>query len=318
MSKKIIGIDIGGTTIKLGILSMDGRILQQWSIGTNVSNNGENIVPDIISSIKHRLDLYQLKANDFIGIGIGSPGNVNSKEGTVIGAYNLNWTTKQDVKKQIENDLKMKVCIENDANVAALGEKWKGAGDNAADVVFITLGTGVGGGIIANGRLVRGVAGSAGELGHIHVGNDGLKCTCGGTGCLESVASATGIVNLARKLSEAYSGNSELKYELDSGQEVTCKDVFNYAKTNDPFASIIVDKVCDYLGCTCANIANILNPSSIILGGGVSAAGEFLRKNVEDKFMKYAFPQIKESTKIKLATIGNDAGIIGAASLLDV
>lgn len=316
MSQKVIGIDLGGTTTKLGIIDDEGTILQQWSIATDCSGEGKQIIPNIIASIKHRMDLYQLTPQDFSGIGMGAPGNVDPAAGTVIGAYNLNWTEKQFVRKQITAALRMEVAIENDANVAALGEQWRGAGENDPNVVFITLGTGVGGGIITNGQLVRGTAGNAGEIGHIGAVTTGFSCTCGGRGCLETVASATGIVNLGRYLSEGFAGDSQLKYQLDSGQDVSCKDIFAYAQADDAFALMVVEKVCDYLGTACGNIANILNPSSIILGGGVSAAGEFLREQVETYFMYTAFPQVQESTKIKLATIGNDAGIIGAASLV--
>ncbi len=316
MSQKIIGIDLGGTTIKFAILSQKGDILQQWSIPTDTSNGGKNIIPDIIASIKHRMELYQLTPENFLGIGMGSPGKVNRDFGTVVGAYNLNWTEVQPVRDQIHGELGLEVFIDNDANVAALGERWKGAGNNESDVVFITMGTGVGGGIITNGKLVHGIVGSAGEIGHIVVDEDGFLCTCGNHGCLETIASATGIVRTARKLSEAFAGESKLKEQIDSGQEVTSKDVFYYAETGDSFANLVVEKVCSSLGLAIGNIANILNPSSVILGGGVSAAGEFLRSRVEKYFEKVAFPQVRETTKIKLATIGNDAGVIGAASLV--
>ncbi len=313
--KKIIGIDLGGTTVKFAILTEEGDIQQKWSIETNILDEGSNIVPEIIESINHRLDLYDLKAEDFIGIGMGTPGSVDINQGTVIGAYNLNWKTLQPVRELIEEGTGIRFALDNDANVAALGERWKGAGENDPNVVFMTLGTGVGGGIIMEGHLLHGVAGCAGEIGHVTVDPHGFECTCGKVGCLETVASATGVVRVARHLSEEFAGESELKKLLDDGQAISSKDVFVAAEEDDVFALMVVDKVCFYLGLACGNLGNTLNPSSIVLGGGVSAAGEFLRSRVEEYFHQYAFPQVKESTKIKLAELGNDAGVIGAASL---
>ncbi|MFD2728799.1 ROK family glucokinase [Enterococcus camelliae] len=315
MDKKIIGIDLGGTTVKFAILTAQGEVQQKWSIPTNILDEGSHIVPDIIESIKHRMNLYGLKKDDFLGIGMGTPGSVNRELGTVIGAYNLNWKTTQTIKDAIEAETGIPFTIDNDANVAALGEQWKGAGENNPDVVFVTLGTGVGGGVIMNGQLLHGVAGAAGEIGHITVDPDGFQCTCGKKGCLETVSSATGVVRVARHLSEEFAGDSELKKQLDNGETITSKDVFEAAQAGDLFANLVVDKVCYYLGLATGNIGNTLNPASIVLGGGVSAAGEFLRSRVEKNFLTFVFPQVAESTKIKLAELGNDAGVIGAASL---
>lgn len=313
--KKLIGIDLGGTTIKFAILTENGEVQQKWSIETDISNNGRNIVPNIIESIKYHLEIYDLSREDIIGIGMGSPGSVDLENGTVIGAYNLNWESLQPVKEQIENGTGIPFFIDNDANVASLGEQWIGAGKGSNNVVFVTLGTGVGGGIIAEGKLVHGV-GAAGEIGHINVDPNGYTCTCGNIGCLETVASATGIVRLARDMSEQYAGESKLKYLIDDGQQVTAKIVMDQAKENDPLAIKVLDKFNFYLGLACGNIANVLHPETIVLGGGVSAAGQILINGVNHYFQKYTFPQIRNSTKIKFAELGNDAGIIGAASLV--
>jgi glucokinase len=313
---KLIGIDLGGTTVKFAILTVEGEIQQKWSIETDIQNEGKHIVPNIIKSINHRLNLYRLSANDFLGIGMGSPGLVDREKGTVIGAYNLNWTNLQSVKEQIESGTGIPFFIDNDANVATLGERWKGAGENGKDVVFVTLGTGVGGGIISDGILIHGKWGAAGEIGHIIVEPNGYQCTCGNQGCLETVASATGVIRLARDLSEEFSGTSELKWLIDDGQEVTAKTVFDQAKRGDKFALIVLNKFYFYLGLACGNIANVLNPEFIVIGGGVSAAGEMLLNGVKEYFQKFAFPQVRKSTKIKLALLGNDAGVIGAASLV--
>lgn len=317
MNKKIIGIDLGGTSIKFAILTQNGEIQEKWSIPTNILDEGSHIVPDIIQSIKHKLTLLGLTKDDFLGIGMGSPGVVNRQEGTVIGAYNLNWKTLQPIKQQIESELGLSFYIDNDANVAALGEKWVGAGNNEPDVVFVTLGTGVGGGVIAGNQLIHGFSGAGGELGHIAVDfEDPISCTCGKKGCLETVASATGIVNLTRRYAEQYAGDSELKARIDDGQQVTAKDVFDLAKEEDKLALIVIRHFSEYLGVACSHIANILNPSRIVIGGGVSAAGEFLLKGVREEFEKNVFPPIKESTVLALAELGNDAGVIGAASLV--
>ncbi|WP_057490687.1 ROK family glucokinase [Streptococcus orisasini] len=316
MTKKLLGIDLGGTSVKFGILTLDGQVQEKWAIETNILEDGQHIVPDIIASIKHRLDLYGLSKDDFAGIGMGSPGAVDRSRKTVTGAFNLNWAETQEVGAAIEAELGIPFAIDNDANVAALGERWVGAGDNNPDVVFVTLGTGVGGGIIADGNLIHGVAGAGGEIGHIIVEPEGgFECTCGNKGCLETVASATGVVRLGRLLAESYEGTSNIKASIDNGDSVTSKDIFTAAAAGDKFADSIVEKVGFYLGLATANISNILNPDSVIIGGGVSAAGEFLRSRVESHFQKFAFPQVKKSTKIKIAELGNDAGIIGAASL---
>ncbi|WP_312951441.1 ROK family glucokinase [Streptococcus parasuis] len=317
MSKKIIGIDLGGTSVKLAILTTVGEIQAKWSIKTNILDEGSHIVPDIIDSIKHRFETYGLTKEDFLGVGMGSPGVVDSETGTVIGAYNLNWKTLQLVKDQFESALGLPFFIDNDANVAALGEQWVGAGNNNPNVVFMTLGTGVGGGVIAAGNLIRGVKGAGGELGHITVDFDApFACTCGKKGCLETVASATGIVNLTRRYAEEYAGDAKLKQLIDDGEEVTAKDVFDLAKDGDDLALIVYRHFSNYLGVACANIAAVLNPAYIVLGGGVSAAGEFLLDGVRNVFAENSFPQIKESTQIVLATRGNDAGVLGAASLV--
>ena len=317
MSKKIIGIDLGGTSVKLAILTTEGEIQEKWSIKTNILDEGSHIVPDIIDSIKHRFETYGLTKEDFLGVGMGSPGVVDSEAGTVIGAYNLNWKTLQLVKDQFETALGLPFFIDNDANVAALGEQWVGAGNNNPNVVFMTLGTGVGGGVIAAGNLIRGVKGAGGELGHITVDFDApFSCTCGKKGCLETVASATGIVNLTRRYAEEYAGDAKLKQLIDDGEEVTAKDVFDLAKEGDDLALIVYRHFSNYLGVACANIAAVLNPAYIVLGGGVSAAGEFLLDGVRNVFADNSFPQIKESTQIVLATRGNDAGVLGAASLV--
>lgn len=316
MSKKLIGIDLGGTTVKLAVLTESGEVQQKWSLLTDISEEGTKIVPSIVASINEHIERYGMSKEDFIGIGMGSPGTVDLQNGTVIGAYNLNWKTLQPVKMLIEEGTGIPFAIDNDANVAALGERWKGAGENEDNMAFLTLGTGVGGGIVAEGNLLHGSVGAAGEVGHITVEPDGYDCTCGKKGCLETVASATGVVRLARDYADQYAGESALKVAIDDGQLVTAKDVFDFAKQNDALAVKVIDKVAFYLGLACGNIANILNPSTIVIGGGVSNAGEFLVEQVQNYFNTFTFPAIRSSCKIRLAQLGNDAGVIGASSLI--
>lgn len=313
--KKLIGVDLGGTTVKFAILTSAGEVQQRWSIDTNILDDGAHIVPDIIASINHRLELYQMTPDQFLGIGMGSPGSVDLNAGTVVGAFNLNWKTVQYVKQDIQAGTHMPFTIDNDANVAALGERWKGAGENEDEVAFITLGTGVGGGLITNGQLIHGIAGSGGEIGHITVDPNGYLCTCGKHGCLETVASATGIVRVARDMAEEYSGGSRLKRNLDDGDEISSKIVFDLAKSNDPLALMVVDRVTNFLGLALANVANLLNPAYVVIGGGVSAAGDFLLKRIEKSFNANTFPNVRETSHLRLATLGNEAGVIGAAWL---
>ncbi|MQS97037.1 ROK family glucokinase [Companilactobacillus halodurans] len=316
--KKLIGVDLGGTTIKFAILTDKGEIQQKWSIETNILSDGQLIIPDIIDSINHHIEMYGMTSDQFDGIGLGSPGTIDHAKGTIKGAYNLNWTNEVYPVCDIEKGTGLPVTIENDANVAALGEKWQGAGNNADDVVFVTLGTGVGGGIIANGKLIQGANGAAGEIGHVTVDPNGFMCTCGKRGCLETIASATGIVRVARDRASEYAGDSKLKAMLDDGQDISAKDVFDLAKEDDDLALIVVNYVCESLGFVLGNIANTLNPKYIVIGGGVSAAGDFLLNKVDKAMRKNEFATIKDSTKLRLASLGNGAGVIGAASLIKV
>ena len=312
---KLIGIDLGGTTIKFAIMTATGDIQQKWSIQTNILDEGSHIVPDIIDSINYHLDLYQLDKERIIGVGMGTPGTVNEKDGTVQGAFNLNWKESQNVKADLEAGLGFTVAIDNDANAAALGEQWRGAGNNQPEVVFVTLGTGVGGGLVNEGKMIHGAKGAAGEVGHMIVEPGGYQCTCGNYGCLEQYASATGVVHLAHDYADAYAGDSKLKAMVSNGEEITSKIVFDLAKEGDYLANEVVDKVAFYLGLATANIANLLNPSAIVIGGGVSAAGDFLLTRVQKNFNDFAFKMTRHVTELKLAELGNDAGAYGAASL---
>ncbi len=315
LAKKLIGIDLGGTTTKFAFIDQSGNILTKWRIPTDISNAGSNIVPNIVQSIANQMRKDDYNSNDFLGIGMGTPGAVDREKGTVVGAYNLGWEIVQPVGATISANLQLPVFIDNDANSAALGEFWKGAGYKAKDVVFVTLGTGVGGGVVTNGHLVHGINGGAGEIGHITVQPGGYLCTCGKRGCLEQYASATGVVRLAKDLAKQFTGKSRIIELIDSDEGLTSKMVFYLADNGDILANQIVDKVCSYLGLALSDVGNILNPENIIIGGGVSNAGNTLLQPTTRYFQENAFPSVRDSTKLKLAQLGNDAGVIGAASL---
>ncbi len=314
--KKVIGIDLGGTTAKLGIIHSTGEIEHKWSIETDISEEGRHIVPNIIQSLVENLEKYGLTADDILGIGMGSPGNVNRKNGTVIGAFNLNWKTLQPIREQMEEAIGVPFSIDNDANVAALGEQWVGAGNSEPDVSFITLGTGVGSGLVVDGQLVHGATDSAGEIGHLTVEPNGYECTCGKKGCLEQYASATGVVRLARDMADSAKTDTDLVKAIQTDKEVDAKYIFDQAKKGDNFAESVVERFTFYLGLALSHVANLLNPSTIVLGGGVSKAGEYLVEKVSEIVEAFTFPPIRETTKIKIAELGNDAGMIGAASLV--
>ncbi|GAD15720.1 ROK family glucokinase [Lentilactobacillus otakiensis] len=315
MAKKLIGIDLGGTTTKFAFIDTKGNVLTKWRIPTNITEHGSHIVPDMIKSISDQMRKDDYNAADFYGIGMGTPGAVNREKGTVVGAYNLNWDIVQPVGATISANLNLPILIDNDANSAALGEYWKGAGDKAKDVVFITLGTGVGGGVIANGKLVHGINNGAGEVGHITVVPNGYQCTCGKRGCLEQYASATGVVHIAKDMAEKFTGHSRIKELIDGDEDLSSKMVFFLADNGDILANQIVDRVCSYLGLALSHIGNTLNPENIIIGGGVSNAGNTLLQPTTRYFQENAFPSVRDSTRLKLAQLGNDAGVIGAASL---
>lgn len=316
--KWVVGVDLGGTTTKLAFINVEGEIIEKWEIETDHSDAGKNITANIAKSIDQKLKEQGETKDKLIGVGMGSPGPVNYKAGILYNAVNLPWEDHYPLKKNLEEAIHLPALIDNDANCAALGEMWKGAGNGAKDLVCVTLGTGVGGGVITNGKIVQGVSGAAGEIGHITVIPDGgAPCNCGKTGCLETVASATGIVRLANlKLKEEGLAEGLLVKIYEENGSITAKDVFDCAKLGDAACLEIIDEVAFYLGLVLANLGNTLNPEKIVLGGGVSKAGDILLDKVQSYFDKYAFSRVKDTTKISIATLGNDAGVIGAGWLV--
>jgi glucokinase len=310
MGTYCFGIDVGGTTVKCGLFQTDGTLVEKWEIVTRTENNGEEILPDIAKTIEAKIAERQLDKAEIEGVGIGVPGPVN-ENGDVLQAVNLFWGFKE-LSRELSQMTGLPAMAGNDANVAALGEAWKGAAAGAKSVIVITLGTGVGGGIIIDGKVVAGYHGAGGEVGHACMNHEETEsCNCGNKGCLEQVASATGIVRVAKKTLEA----SEEASTLRGISELTAKDVLDAYKAGDALAAQIMNKVGDQLGGALAIFSCVVDPEIIVIGGGVSKAGQPLIECIEKYYKKYAFSACKD-TPIVLASLGNDAGMYGAARLV--
>lgn len=310
MSKYAFGVDIGGTTVKIGLFDREGHVLDKWEIPTNKENKGVSILPDVAQSLLAKMKEKGISEEDLAGIGVGAPGAVD-EEGTLVGgAVNIGWDAF-NIPEVIHAYINVPVKAANDANAAAFGEMWQGGGKGYNNMVAVTLGTGVGGGIIINGKLLSGATGAGGEIGHIHLEDDETEeCGCKNKGCLEQYASATGIVRLAgRRLKK--DDNPSVLREV----ELSAKSVFDAVKAGDQVAIEIAEQFGDYLGKGLAAVADVVNPEIFVIGGGVSKAGEILLTFVEPKFRKYVFQQCR-GAKFALAKLGNDAGIYGTAGLI--
>lgn len=307
MKKYVFGVDVGGTTIKMGFFTVDGELLEKWEIPTRTENNSENVLPDIASAIDLKLAEKGILKEEVSGVGFGVPGPV-TKEGVIQMNANLGWRNKNAAKEL--GELTGLFCMGgNDVKTAGLGEMWKGGAAEYKDAVFITIGTGVGAAIIVDGKVILGAKGAAGEVGHIKVDMEETEaCGCGGIGCAEQYASAPGIVKMAkRKLAECDTPSS-----LREG-EVTAKSVFDAYKEGDALAADVVEKFGHYLGYSLAATAAVVDPEAFIIGGGVSKAGEALVEVVQKYYKQYVWPGCRDK-KFVLAKLGNDAGIYGAAS----
>ena len=309
MGKYIFGADVGGTSVKMGLFDMAGMVVDKWEIPTRTENAGEHILPDIADSINQKIAENRYIKEDIAGIGMAVPGPVDAA-GVVNKAVNLGWGVTP-VKETMEKLCGIPTVAGNDANVAALGEMWKGGGQGYDSLVLVTLGTGIGGGIIVYGRLVTGADGAGGEIGHMHVMDDEPEaCNCGCKGCLEQYGSATGIVRLAKRNLERTDKPSTLR-----DGEITAKAVFDAVRSGDAVAKDIAGEFGEILGKGFAMIASVLNPAAFVVGGGVSKAGDILFEYIRPSFEKYVFPGAK-GAKFVLATLGNDAGIYGSAKLV--
>lgn len=310
MSKYCFGIDVGGTSVKCGLFQTDGTLVDKWEIPTRTENQGENILPDVAEAIRNKMQERGIDKADVAGVGIGIPGPINTK-GEAACAVNLYWGFKP-VAKELSELTGLPAKAGNDANVAALGEAWKGAAAGAQNVVMATLGTGVGGGIIVGGKIVAGHHGAGGEIGHANIDHsENEKCNCGNSGCLEQYASATGIVRVARQILESSSETSTLR----GIEKLTAKDVLDAFKAGDVLAGKIMEQVGDKLGGALAFIAAVVDPEAIVIGGGVSKAGQPLIDCIQKYYRQYAFSLCKD-TPMVIASLGNDAGIYGAAKMV--
>lgn len=311
MKKYCFGIDVGGTTVKMGLFTTEGELLDKWEIPTRKEDGGAYILNDVAASVEAKLAEKNIAKEDVAGAGIGVPGPTLDT-GYVSICVNLGWKDKNPAN-ELSELLSIPVKAGNDANVAALGEMWKGGGEGYLDVVLLTLGTGVGGGIIINGEIAPSHRGVGGELGHITVNPDEeATCNCGNHGCLEQYASATGVVRIAKKLLAASKEESSIR----TLETVTAKDVFDAAKAGDHLAVEAVEVLGKYLGLVVANVALTVDPDVFVIGGGVSKAGQVLIDVITKYYHKFAKIIGDNKAKVVLAKLGNDAGIYGAARMV--
>ena len=310
MKKYVFGVDVGGTTVKMGLFDMNANVLDKWEIASVTANAGERSLPDISESSQAKMEETDIEMDEVAGIGIGVPGPVDAS-GTVYKTANLGWDTVFNIPEAFKEYLDLPVMAGNDANVAALGEMWQGGGKGYKDLVVVTLGTGVGGGIICNGQMVTGADGAGGEIGHIHVeDNETEECGCHNIGCLEQYSSETGIARMGRKRLAKDEAPSVLR-----NMDITAKAVFDAVKFGDAVAIEVAEQFGEYLGKGLAAIAGVVNPEVFVIGGGVSKAGEVLFEYSKPYYMQYAVRGCRDA-KFALATLGNDAGIFGAAKLI--
>ena len=313
MKEYAFGIDLGGTTAKIGLFTTSGALLEKWEVATDTSNAGEHILENLAAAILGKMNEQGIQPEQVEGVGIGVPGPVLDSSIVPIVCANLGGWGERNVSAQLSGLLNgLKVLVGNDANVAALGEIWMGAAEGAKNAVMVTLGTGVGGGVVVNGKVIDGVHGAGGEIGHITVNrHETATCGCGKHGCLEQYSSATGVVRCMKKLLDE---NPDTPCVL-RGTEFAAKDVFDAARNGDALAAREVDEMSDTLGMALANIASTVDPEAFLVGGGVARAGDVLFAPLNKHFQEYAFKSCRE-IPIKQASLGNDAGIYGAVRLI--
>ncbi|MHC5229708.1 ROK family protein [Enterococcus sp. LJL99] len=298
MINKLIGIDIGGTAIKLAIFEENGKLIKKWQISTNITDDGRHITDEIITNIHSNLEKNKISKSEITGIGVGVPGPVNEK--SVIRAVNLGWSN-YPLKELLEQGIGVPVTLINDANAAALGEFWQGTSQQLQSIVFVTLGTGVGGGVIVNGKILNGQNSSGGEIGHIPVKSEEIRiCGCKNQNCLECYGSANGLVQTMN---------------LISGSEIvkSAKEVFILSEEGNVFAKAALASTIDHLARVIAGIFNTIDPEELVIGGGLSEAGQVFLEPLQKAIDQYVFPQIRGNIQIRKASLGNDAGAYGAA-----
>lgn len=310
MKKYAFGVDIGGTTIKMGFFETNGTLLDTWEVPTRTQENGKYILTDIAEETEKKLKEKSISSLDVEGIGMGVPGPVGA-DGTVFKCVNLGWGIF-NVEEELKRLTNLKVKAGNDANVAALGEMWQGGGRGYKNLVMVTLGTGVGGGIIIDEHILPGTNGAAGEIGHMPMkDNETETCGCGKKGCLEQYASATGTVTMMKRyFKEHEQSESSLK-----NMDFTAKDIFDAAKAGDKAALETMDEVGIMLGKALASIACVVNPEVFVIGGGMAKAGDILLNCIQKHYTEYAFHAACD-THFKAAELSNNAGIYGGVRLV--
>lgn len=311
MANYVFGVDIGGTTVKIGLFTTQGEMVEKWEITTRTDEGGKYILSDIAASVEDKLAEKRIEKSDVAGVGMGVPGPVKA-DGTVIKCVNLGWGIF-NVEEELSKLLDLPVKAGNDANMAALGEMWQGGGKGHQDVVMITLGTGVGGGIIREGRIVAGINGAGGEIGHMPMVDDESECCgCGKKGCLEQYASANGLVRVAERYIAAH---RDVATKLDLNAGFTAKDVCDAAKAGDAAGIAAVEQSMKLLGKAMAAVACVMDPEVFVVGGGLSKAGSIIIDTAAKYYKEYAFHASRE-TEIKLATLGNSAGMYGGVKMV--
>jgi glucokinase len=311
MANYCFGADIGGTTIKLGLFAQEGTLLEHWEIPTRKEKLGAFILSDIWNSMQIKMQEKGIEQSSILGIGIGAPGPV-SQDGVVHGCINLGWEEFNLAKKFQELVGPMKIKVGNDAKVAALGEYWKGVCKGTGSMLMITLGTGIGGAVILNGKILMGANGAAGEIGHLMMSLEEKEfCNCGKKGCLEQIASATGMVRTAQNFMKNSTKSSLLRKEKD----LTAKTIFDVAKAGDSLAQEIVEYVSQQLGIALANVSCVVDTDWIVIGGGVSNAGMYLLEKIDKYYNQYVFHSC-QGKPFTIAHLGNLAGIYGCAKMV--
>ncbi|XGU47162.1 ROK family protein [Fusobacterium necrophorum subsp. funduliforme] len=311
------GVDLGGTNTKIGLCNEEGKILLSSSIKTDSIYGVETTLKRIWLEIQKQLTEKKLEKEDLSGIGIGIPGPVKNQ--SIVGFFaNFPWEKNMNLKEKMETLTGVKTLVDNDVNVIAQGEAIFGAAKGHKSSITVALGTGIGGGIFVDGRLISGMTGAGGEIGHMKLVPDGKLCGCGQKGCFEAYASATGMIREA--LSRLYVNKLNALYEKFQGNYETleAKDIFEAAAAGDLFSQEIVDYEAEYLAMGIGNLLNIINPEVVVLGGGIALAKEQILEPVKQKIRKYALEITLENLEIKTGVLGNEAGILGAAALFMV
>ena len=314
MSEIFVGIDVGGTNVKIGLFDSELKMICKTSITTEADMGPEVVINNMAQAVKELLAQADFSLQDIVAIGIGTPGPAKYSEGIIIRSTNMPKFKNTPICKMLNERLGAPVVFDNDANVACWGEYVVGAGKGVKDIVFFTLGTGIGGGIVSNGELVHGCDENGAELGHMIIYPDGRSCNCGQKGCVEAYASAD---STARRATEAIEAGAEssLKKVLDEKGKITSKDIYQHLAKGDKLAKEITDGTAEALAITCINMLHTTEPKRIIFTGGMIAAGDVLLNRIKDFFDKHIWTLKKETVEICFATLGEDTGIIGAAAL---